>query len=79
MTLKNAVSAVLLITVLERQRQADKHEFEANLVYRASSKTATATQRNNNNKNAMLYGTSLDSLNRRMGTEELSRELEDRG
>ena len=35
-----------LIPALGRQRQADFCEFEASLVYRASSKTARATQRN---------------------------------
>ena len=31
---------------LGRQRQVDFHEFEASLVYKVSSKTARATQRN---------------------------------
>ena len=35
-----------LILALGRQRQEDLCEFEASLVYRASSKTARATQRN---------------------------------
>jgi hypothetical protein len=35
-----------LILALGRQRQADIHEFEASLVYRVSSRTAIATQRN---------------------------------
>ena len=36
-----------LILALRRQRQADLHEFESSLVYRASSRTAmTVTQRN---------------------------------
>jgi hypothetical protein len=35
-----------LIPALRRQRQVDLSEFKANLVYRASSKTAKATQRN---------------------------------
>ncbi|EGW06329.1 hypothetical protein I79_018985 [Cricetulus griseus] len=34
-----------LIPALGRQRQADLCEFEANLVYRASSSTARATHR----------------------------------
>lgn len=66
MTLKNAVSAVILITVRERQRQAETHEFKASLVYRVSSKTATATQRNNN-KNAILYGTLTGSSQQKKG------------
>jgi hypothetical protein len=36
---------VALIPVLGRQRQADS-EFEASLVYKVSSRTARATQRN---------------------------------
>ena len=35
-----------LILILWRQRQADLCEFKASLVYRASSRTARATQRN---------------------------------
>ena len=35
-----------LILVPGRQRQVDLSEFEASLVYRVSSKTARATQRN---------------------------------
>jgi hypothetical protein len=35
-----------LIPALRRQRQADLCEFEASLVYRSSSTTAKATQRN---------------------------------
>jgi hypothetical protein len=35
-----------LIPALERQRQAEFYEFEASLTYRASSRTAKATQRN---------------------------------
>jgi hypothetical protein len=31
---------------MRRQREVDLSEFEANLVYRASSRTARATQRN---------------------------------
>ena len=34
-----------LILALRRQRKADLSEFEASLVYRASSRTAKATQR----------------------------------
>jgi len=34
-----------LISALREQRQEDLYEFEANLVYRASSRTARATQR----------------------------------
>jgi hypothetical protein len=34
-----------LIPALGRQRQEDLCEFEANLIYRASSRTARATQR----------------------------------
>ena len=38
---------MLLIPALGRQRQADLYEFEASLVYRASSRTArSVTQRN---------------------------------
>jgi hypothetical protein len=35
-----------LIPVLSRQRQRDRCEFKANLVYRVSSRIARATQRN---------------------------------
>jgi len=35
-----------LISALGKQRQKDLCEFEANLVYRTSSKTAGTTQRN---------------------------------
>ena len=35
-----------LIPALRRQRQVDLCEFEASLVYRVSSRTARATQRN---------------------------------
>ena len=35
-----------LISALGRQRQADLCEFEVSLVYRVSSRTARATQRN---------------------------------
>jgi hypothetical protein len=35
-----------LILALRRQRQADLSEFEASLVYKVSSTTARATQRN---------------------------------
>ena len=35
-----------LIPVFRRQRQADLWEFEANLIYRASSRTASDTQKN---------------------------------
>jgi hypothetical protein len=35
-----------LISVLRRQRQVDLCEFEASLVYRLSSRTARATQKN---------------------------------
>jgi hypothetical protein len=35
-----------LTPALERQRQVDLCEFEASLVYRVSSRTARATQRN---------------------------------
>ena len=40
-----------VILVLVRQRQADLSEFEASLVYRVSSRTARATQRNPVSKN----------------------------
>jgi hypothetical protein len=40
-----------LIPVLGRQRQLDLYEFKANLVYRASSRTARAIQRNIVSKN----------------------------
>ena len=37
----------LIITVLQRQRPVDLSDFEASLVYKASSRTArTVTQRN---------------------------------
>ena len=35
-----------LISALRRQRQVDLIEFKASLVYRVSSRTARATQRN---------------------------------
>ena len=35
-----------LIPALRRQRQVDVYEFEASLVYRSSSRTARATQKN---------------------------------
>jgi hypothetical protein len=35
-----------LIPALRRQREVDISEFEASLVYRVSSRTARATQRN---------------------------------
>ena len=35
-----------MIPALERQRQVGLHELKASLVYRASSRTARATQRN---------------------------------
>jgi hypothetical protein len=35
-----------LIPALEGQRQADLYEFETSLVYRVSSRTAKAKQRN---------------------------------
>ena len=40
------VVAHILIPAFGRQRQADLCEFETSLVYRASSRTARATQRN---------------------------------
>ena len=39
-----------LITALERQSQADLCEFEANLDYTVSSRTARATQRSPGSK-----------------------------
>jgi hypothetical protein len=46
---------VVVLPALRRQRQADLCEFEASLVYRVSSRTGRATQRNpvckNKNKN----------------------------
>lgn len=36
----------IIISALRRQRHTDPQEFEASLVYRASSKTVKATQRN---------------------------------
>ena len=41
-----AVVAHTLIPALRRQRQTDVCEFKASQVYRASSRTARATQRN---------------------------------
>jgi hypothetical protein len=41
---------MLLILGLRKQRQVDFCEFEANLVYRASSRTAKATERNHVSK-----------------------------
>jgi hypothetical protein len=38
--------AVPLIPAVRRQRQVDVCEFEASLVYRVSSRTARATERN---------------------------------
>ena len=40
-----------VIPALERQRQVDFCEFEASLVYKASSRIAKATQRNPVSKN----------------------------
>jgi hypothetical protein len=40
-----------LVPALLRQRQVDLYEFEASLVYRVSSRTARATQRNPVSKN----------------------------
>ena len=40
-----------LIPALRRQREVDISEFEASLVYRVSSRTARATQRNPVSKN----------------------------
>ena len=39
------------ICLMSQQRQADLHEFKANLVYRACSRTARATPRNLPSKN----------------------------
>ena len=49
-----------LILVLGRQRQVDLCEFKASLVYRVSSKTVRATQRNpvlknNNSQKAFFF------------------------
>ena len=61
--MSQAVVAHLLNPALGRQRQTDYCEFEANLVYRASSRTGTkATQRNpvskkkSNNNQKSVYG-----------------------
>jgi hypothetical protein len=43
---KPGMVATHLIPALVRQRQVDLSEFEASLVYRVSSRTARATQRN---------------------------------
>ena len=43
-----------LIPALRRQRQADLCEFNANLVYKTSSKTTGATQRNPALKNQYI-------------------------
>ena len=40
-----------LFSTLERQRQVDLCEFKANLLYRASPRTARDTQRNPVSKN----------------------------
>jgi hypothetical protein len=40
------VAANPLISALRRQRQADLYEFKVSLVYKVSSRTAKATQRN---------------------------------
>ena len=40
------VVVLALIPALGRQRQVDLYEFEASLVYRVSSRTVRATQRN---------------------------------
>ena len=42
---------MLLVPVLRRLRQVDLCEFKASLVYKMSSKTARATQRNSVSKN----------------------------
>jgi hypothetical protein len=48
---------MLLVPALGRQRQADIYEFGASMVYKVSSRTAKATQRNSiskiKNKNQM--------------------------
>ena len=41
----------LIPAPLRRQREADLCEFEVSLVYRGSSRTAKATQRNLDSKN----------------------------
>ena len=43
-----------LILAPRRQRQADLYEFQASLVYRASSRTAKAIQRNSVLKNKKM-------------------------
>ena len=55
-----------LVLALRRQRQADLCEFKASLVYRESSRTARATQRNpvsqNKTKKENKYKPSSNSL-----------------
>jgi hypothetical protein len=46
---------MLLIPTLGRQKQADLCESEASMLYRASSRTARATQRNPVSKNKSIY------------------------
>jgi hypothetical protein len=46
-----AVVATPLIPALGRQRQVDLYEFEVSLIYRASSRTVKATQRDPVSKN----------------------------
>ena len=44
--IERAEPGMMLHTINTRQRQSDLCEFKASLVYRVSSKTARATQRN---------------------------------
>ena len=49
---------------LGRQRQVDFHEFEASLVYKVSSTTVRATQRNPVSKNQTQTPNQKDDLKR---------------
>jgi hypothetical protein len=62
------VVCVPLIPALRRQKQVDLCELEASLVYRFSSRTAKATQRNpvlkNKNKQAKSNCSGISNPNR---------------
>jgi hypothetical protein len=53
------VMAHALVVAFGKQRQSDISEFEASLIYRVSSRTARATQRNPLSKNQNLRGKAL--------------------
>jgi hypothetical protein len=59
--LSQAIMHRPFISALGRQRQADLCEFEASLAFRASSKTARATQRNLVSKNKNKINNDIDN------------------